>query len=352
MKNSGIILKTIYIGLISCVLFFGCKESKPQSEIECFFKKSLHFTTDGMRYWYEKEGGFKDITNISYDKLDCKNCHVKGCDTCHAEKKGNYLLYSVKKSKDMGICLNCHSREKVTFAIGKKTKTLDVHIANGMTCVDCHSGSDIHGDGNLYKSMRDTGAVKASCDNCHKGEISKTRSHTVHKGKLDCASCHVKNSTTCLNCHFDNFLKTGKRKGNFIPPTQEWMILINYKGKVTSGNVQTLVYDDNKFIAYAPYFTHAVQGKGKQCKECHANKAVRLMEKGKNIPMMSFKDGKIEQWKGVVPLIADRLEWIFLNKKDDKWVPIENKRSVKVQYSEYGEPLTDDQLKRLASPVK
>ncbi len=39
---------------------------------ESFFNKSLHHTTEGMRYWYEEQGGFRNITGIPYAELDCK----------------------------------------------------------------------------------------------------------------------------------------------------------------------------------------------------------------------------------------------------------------------------------------
>ena len=34
-----------------------------------FFEKSLHFTGQGMRYWYEAEDGFMKITEVPYDLL-------------------------------------------------------------------------------------------------------------------------------------------------------------------------------------------------------------------------------------------------------------------------------------------
>ncbi len=51
--------------------------------------------------------------------------------------------------------------KKVTFKIGKAKNTLDVHVVNGMGCVDCHKAKDVHGGGTSYRTMRDEGAVKA-----------------------------------------------------------------------------------------------------------------------------------------------------------------------------------------------
>ena len=41
----------------------------------------------------------------------------------------------------------------------------DLHQLAGMTCVDCHFGQDVHGDGHIYSSMgRETGI---ECEDCH-----------------------------------------------------------------------------------------------------------------------------------------------------------------------------------------
>ena len=338
------------ISMIFLAGWFAVSGSQGVEKKSCFYG-SLHYTGEGMRYWYEENGGFKELTGIPYEKLDCKNCHVKSCDRCHVKKEGNKCSYSLKKAQDSETCLACHSREKVTFKLCKSSNTLDVHIKNGMGCVDCHKGDDVHGDGIFYRTMRDEGAVKVKCKNCHEPE-EDLRAHKVHKGKLDCAACHISNTTSCLNCHFDKFLEQGKRAGNFFPPCQDWTLLVNYKGKVTSGNVQTLVYKGKKFIAYAPYFTHAVQSKARACADCHANVAVKRIKKGKSVQMAKFKDNKMISWKGVVPLVPEMLEWDFVDKQGDKWVILKSKKRAKVQFACYAKPLSKEQVNKLAKPYK
>lgn len=343
------------IGFISFILLATgglASISKEQQSQESCFSKSLHYTGEGMRYWYEKDDGLKSITGIPYDQLTCKKCHIKSCDVCHAKKQDQKCCYSTEKAKDTETCLSCHTKAKETFEIGKDNGSLDVHIAAGMVCADCHKGQDVHGDGIARHSMRDDGAVKAECTNCHVPKENEIRAHKVHRGKLDCTACHVSNSISCLNCHFGNFLKTGKRKGSCLHPVQDWLLLVNYKGKVTSGSTQTFVYKDKKFIAYAPYFTHAIQSKAKDCVDCHANAAMRLIQKGESVPMATFEDGKMVSYKGVVPLVPEQLEWTFLNKVDDKWVPIENNEPPKIQFVGYGEPLTEVQVKKMGIPFK
>lgn len=349
-KNTKILV-LVFLTVLFIVGFIAVDSTKAKEEEKSCFYNSLHRTGEGMRYWYEEQGGFKAVTGIPYENLGCKNCHVKSCDRCHVEKKGEKCLYSLKKAKDSTTCLGCHSREKVTFSIGKRKGTLDVHIANGMGCVDCHNGHDVHGDGTFYRTMRDEGAVQASCGNCHELE-DNIKAHTVHNNKLDCAACHVANTTSCLNCHFSKFLEQKKRMGNFFPPIQDWMILVNYKGKVTSGNVQTLVHEGKTFIAYAPYFTHAVQKKARTCPDCHGTKAVKRLKKGKKVTMAKYENDRMVSFKGVVPLVPDLLVWQFMDKQGDQWVPLKSKEKPMMQYACYAEPFTKEQIKKMAAAAK
>jgi hypothetical protein len=317
---------------------------------ESFFTKSLHHTTEGMRYWYEEQGGFKNITGIPYDSLDCKSCHIKSCDKCHAEKDKDTFFYSIAAAKKQELCLTCHSREGVTIKFGKQLNMLDVHFANDMVCTDCHQQESLHGNGKFYHSMRDISNPRPACTNCHEAD-STLRAHSVHKGKLDCNACHVKYTTTCMNCHFDRFLETGSRKGNFVALPAN-VFLINYNGKVTTANLQTLVYKGEKFIAYAPYFTHSIQAKARQCTECHGTEVAKNLKKGKKVVPMEYQDGKFIAKQVVIPIVDDLLDWQFLEKEGENWVLLKNEKPVHVQNVCYGEPLTKKQIKRLAMPFK
>jgi len=328
-------------------------KSKCKTEQTCF-SNSLHHTGEGMRYWYEEPNGMMKLTGIAYDKLACKACHAKSCDVCHAEQKDGKCAYTAQKARRKDTCLQCHARAKAAIALGKEQGSLDVHIAAGMVCTDCHKADDVHGDGTAYHSMRDKGAVKASCTNegCHPPKEKQIRPHTVHRGKLHCTACHVSNSMACLNCHMDRFIETGKKEGNYLPPAQNWLLLVNYDGQITSGSVQTAVYKDKKFIAYAPYFTHSIQAEAKKCTDCHGNQAMQLLSRKKSVPMAKFKDGKMQSFEGVVPLDPDRLDWDFLTKKDNTWTLIDNNEPPHVQFVGHGKPLTKVQIKKMAMPFK
>ena len=356
MKNILIFVLVLVLGIFG-LSSASEKVSKPAPlcpNFSSFYCNSLHFTGNGMRYWYEKEDGFMKFTSIPYNQLSCKKCHVTSCDKCHAVERDGKKYFSVGRAKNTKTCLRCHGREKLTFALDKKKAFKDLHISAGMGCMDCHSATDVMGDGTFYESMRQKGAVSADCMNCHRegGEApvfnKKLRPHKVHHGKLDCSACHVSSSVSCYNCHLGEVIRTKKKKGNFIP-MKSWVLLINYEGKVCSGTVMSLVYKGKKFIAYAPFFTHSVMSKGRSCSECHANSAVRLIKKGKKVPVVRYENGKIISWDGIVPCVPDKLNWAFLDKQQNKWVLMKEGKEA-IQFAAYGKPINKKQLKKLMMP--
>jgi hypothetical protein len=77
------------------------------------------------------------------------------------------------------------------------------------------------------------------------------------------------------------------------------------------------------------------------------------MAKGNKVTVVDFKGGKIVPWKGVVPVVPDKLEWVYLNKTgENKWVPVKDDKKAKVQFAAYGKPLTQEQFDKLAKDVK
>jgi len=321
------------------------------------FAESLHKTGAGMKNWYEKEDGFMSVTGIPYANLDCSVCHVKSCDKCHGSGEGEQRVFSLEAAQNKDTCLACHTRAKKTFAMDGE-ENLDVHIAAGMNCSDCHKDEDVHGDGKSYFSMRDAGGVTAACTNCHKEGAEDAPEFTLdnpghrkHRKDLDCTACHVRNTLTCNNCHFDSFLAEKSRKGNFIP-AKDYLLLVNHEGKVTAGTAMTLVHEGKKFVTYAPYFTHSVMSAGRKCEECHGLEVARKMRDGEKIKMSWFKDGKPLFASGIIPLVPELLDWTYFDKKNGAWTPIEGGASASVQLTGYAEPLTAVQIRKLAREKK
>ena len=262
-------------------------------------------------------------------------------------------------ARDSETCFKCHSRAKATLKMDAGRNTSGVHTAAGMSCSDCHTPEDVHGDGTFYKSMRQSGAVDTACTDCHTKDaedyptIPETKAHTVHKDKLDCNACHVQNSMSCYNCHFGEFAKTKSKPASFTTKVKDFLLLVKFRGKFTSGTLQTLVGQKNEpFIVYAPYFTHSIMREGRKCEQCHATEAVNILALSKPFTAATFKDGKLDFYKGVIPLSPGLLNWPFLEKKDGKWIPFEPKTKPLIQMGLYAEPFTQDELKKLEKVQK
>ncbi len=314
------------------------------------FATSLHHTSRGMGYWYDrKNGGLEILTGVPYAELGCKNCHVASCDGCHLTVVNGKPTYSTKAAADQALCLKCHAREAAVMKADKAQGFQDVHDKAGLKCMDCHKGSDVHGDGTEYASMKQAGALSPKCETCHP-KVAETVSHTVHGGKLDCKACHVRQVVSCTNCHFETLQRTGQR---VAVPVSGWLFLMNYEGKVTSANMQTFVAAGKKtFLMFAPQFSHSVTKAGRPCEACHATDLAREA-RAKQVKLLWLEKGAVQQARGVVPVAAGaRYGLVFQDYGDGKWTVIEKPAEPLVHYAGYGEPLSDAQMQTLAMAQK
>jgi len=321
------------VGLVKAEEFFP-----PAGDPTATLPTALHGSGVGKRVWYSAQnGGFEGISGIPYENLACKNCHQPKCDNCH-EQPGA----AVAQSK----CEGCHSRQMAEVKQGYS----DVHRDRGMGCKSCHTKREMHGDGVVYSSMLESGAMDASCETCHPAsKLPVNTAHTIHSAKVDCSACHTQSVVTCYNCHFESEVNLGKK----VPYGQfkDWMFLMNRNGKVYPANFQSVSYQGKTFIAMAPFYSHTVKKEGRQCDECHNSPAVQQYKQSGKIDVVKWNDaeGKLEQIKGVVPVIpgykAD-MRFDFVDLKDDKWQFL--KTGVDQFQLMWGEPLTEEQMKKLA----
>jgi len=340
--------------VVACFLAFGLLaqgNSEEPKKDDSFFSRSLHYTTGGMSYWYDKSmGGLETLTEIPYDspKLDCVNCHIASCDKCHKTETDKKYFYSAKAALNQDICLSCHKREAVVAKIDKEADQQDVHIANGMQCMKCHSARELHGDGVQYSSMKQQGAMDTSCEKCH-SSIAASASHKIHGDKLECKACHVRHVVSCTNCHIGTIVNERKRVDIKL---SGWVFLMNYNGKVTSANMQNYVAPGNKtFMMFAPQNSHSIMKAGRKCGECHGTDIVKQVQNGKiSLTWLEGKD--VKHIKGVIPVAADtEYNCVYQDYQNGNWVPIENPPATKLQYAGFGTPLTKEQLKKMAMPM-
>jgi hypothetical protein len=318
-----------------------CAQSQEQKPLpgENFYTKSLHYTNRGIEYLYSKEqGGVERITGLSATEVGCvkSSCHVTSCDACHMKEVEGKLSYSLDPARSQEVCLRCHP-------VGKDNP--DVHVQREMKCMDCHSAREIHGDGVAYTSYMQPGALDTRCEKCH-GLIKKSLSHSVHKDKLDCAACHVRDAPTCYNCHLDTRMKENKETSI---PLKGMLFLINHGGKVTTANFLSFVHGNRTMLTFAPTFPHMIKKEGRTCGECHDTQIIRDME-GKKFRLVEWVGGEIRNVKGVIPVL-EGMNWdlVFLGKENGKWVPLQNPEPPLLNYSGYSAPITQAQFRKLAA---
>ena len=153
-------------------------------------------------------------TRGDYRGMGCSSCHIpygnegfyEGADpTITKDEPGHLLVHSIQGTREAKVtvhdttysgvpietCTTCHDRGKrigVSFqglmetpyhspfaADGSDQPALhtkhyiameqDVHYKKGMTCQDCHTSLDVHGDG--FLAAANLAAVQIECSDCH-----------------------------------------------------------------------------------------------------------------------------------------------------------------------------------------
>ena len=302
---------------------------------EATFPTSLHATGRGMITWYSSaSGGFEQITNIPYDQLYCRECHRPLCENCH-ETPGD----SVEQDR----CLQCHGLVQL-----ERDANPDVHDAAGMSCMDCHSVREMHGDGTSYSSLLDEGAMDTKCENCHT-PLSSNEYHDAHGQTVHCSACHVKGVVTCYVCHFETELEQN-RKLSYAQFT-DWVFLVNYGGKVHSANFQSVKYREHSFLAMAPFTAHSISKNARACEDCHESTALReyVMSGAVQVTRWDGNTQQIVNLSGVIPVppdwrntlkfdfvdLTDAGNWAFMEVGPDKFQML------------YGTPLRGEQIDKL-----
>ena len=296
------------------------------------FPTSLHDANlRGMETFYSAaNGGFETITGVAYDDLACSICHDKSrfenadppvewpgtdsCANCHAD------LADPAEGINDDLCLGCHGRQKAEAAMFG-----DVHRDAGVECTACHGSVAMHGDGIEYSSFLDPDYPQAACEDCHAAEGDAPEppatipEHATHLAQIDCSACHMQSVISCYNCHFDSELAVDNNKRAFTK-VNGFVFLVNREGKdkVYGATFQSLVNEQEKFVAIAPYYAHTITEQGRNCSDCHANyggdiAAINEYNETGTITVASWNDAeegaaRLAPLGGIVPVPEDWAE--------------------------------------------
>ncbi len=312
---------------------------------------SLHGTSSGMQWWYERPDGFGALTGIPYNDTGCNTCHVyavpglgtaNGCDSCHGQPT---------PASDPQTCLRCHARQGLEFtALGFS----DVHRDAGMACMDCHTLAEVHGDGSSYESMHSPGQFKRDCESCHRTIPMEVAEHQIHNEAIHCTACHDQTVVTCYNCHFDSLINDGEKKP--YRPFANFVILANdsVDGKIKPATYQSVVFEDKTFAAFGPYHGHTVTAEARTCADCHNNAFAKEFQQSGKIVLTEWDEAssEVKHAEGVIPFVNPsdfEMQFVTFDKASNNWSP--STKAMSGSQFEFITPLTPRQIGALAANI-
>jgi thiosulfate/3-mercaptopyruvate sulfurtransferase len=211
-------------------------------------KNSLHTNLWGYLNAIEDRCGFS-IEGTEYMagfNANCSGCHTT-CGQCHISRPnsvgggfinvaGQPYSHKFRRTPHMTEqCTACHgSRVGTDFQGQIEGNFADLHFDKGMSCMSCHSGEEIHGDGmapgGKYEHRYQVETMPR-CETCHPPAGIDNRYHNVHvqgggAPNLQCQVCHSQPYKNCTNCH-DLGSKIQGAKYNIEPSRVQFKIARN-----------------------------------------------------------------------------------------------------------------------------
>ncbi len=190
------------------------------------FSNSLHSQLWGEKAMVTQRGNceFSGAVEEGFN-LRCFGCHTT-CGQCHISRPnsvgggfikvgGSSFSHRFRSTPHMTEqCTACHGSRIGTDYLGDPEAGIqpDYHYGSRlMQCHDCHSGQELHGDGqstNASGHYEHRYEVKSMprCEDCHSIDTSNDyhEAHvngTVAGANLQCQVCHSQPYKNCTNCH-------------------------------------------------------------------------------------------------------------------------------------------------------
>lgn len=147
-----------------------------------------------------------DRLKFGYQK-NCSICHGT-CGDCHVNRPsagggGLYKGHQFVKTPDMiDQCVACHTSRGGHAFLGVAAGTVpDVHKTKlNATCLTCHSGMEVHGNGMVYDQRYKTPQLP-KCEDCHSNIKTSNSYHSTHISSFNCQTCHSQEYNNCGSCH-------------------------------------------------------------------------------------------------------------------------------------------------------
>jgi hypothetical protein len=221
-------------------MYFEDKCSSCHEEITANFTTSIHLGTGQMRKVAMRSGlsGAAEFDKLPAHQIEgytnnCAICHGT-CGNCHVVRPssgGGGLSDGhnfIKTPNMLNVCVTCHTSRGGHAFLGVAPGTdPDVHQQAGFTCLACHDGLELHGDGQpVEQRYAYTGLPK--CEDCHTNIAKANTYHSTHYDSFSCYVCHSQDYNNCGSCHVH-------AEGARIPSYMDFKIGINPIPDVKSG---------------------------------------------------------------------------------------------------------------------
>jgi hypothetical protein len=96
------------------------------------------------------------------------------------------------------MCQRCHlstgGGPNAKHGVAPTSPAVDVHLAKGLGCVDCHKTKDHRTAGGADIKAQELPEVAVACTNCHEGKVHQGERAAIlakHAERIACQTCHI-----------------------------------------------------------------------------------------------------------------------------------------------------------------
>ncbi len=149
-------------------------------------------------------------SNANFDNADCLTCHAADYRRTAVNVGGAWRFVPDLAKMPAAVefqgeptrfaCLTCHAyagggcnnkRGDMSDVLANPSRTQDVHMSAGMTCVDCHRTEDHRIAGRGSDLRVDEGVPMRQCVECHDPAGEHDEGVRRHLDRVACQSCHI-----------------------------------------------------------------------------------------------------------------------------------------------------------------
>jgi hypothetical protein len=241
-------------------------------DITSVYETSLHQNFHGYETLFETRSGltFEDHPELEEEfNNECGKCHTT-CGECHISRprsvKGGLVRghQFMPKPNQTEQCTACHgSRVGEEYTGSRDGYSADVHyVPNGMNCVSCHTGEEMHGDGTVYETRYQEPDMPR-CELCHSSAENANIYHSMHWDNFQCNVCHSQDYKNCNECHVGGAGITGESYIDFkvgknpIPDQRDYEYVVLRHIPITEDTFSPWGVDDLPNYSALPSWKYA-----------------------------------------------------------------------------------------------